>query len=95
MRQSFIWVVGLAVPLAVGISRAAGGGIFAVGPPLAAGRADRQGWLALARPSKIRASASPVPASAQQLTDSELFYVIEGGISWTAMPGWIDGDAEA
>lgn len=30
----------------------------------------------------------------QRLTDGELFYAIEQGIPWTAMPGWATGTAE-
>jgi mono/diheme cytochrome c family protein len=30
----------------------------------------------------------------QNLTDGELFYAIERGIPWTAMPGWTTGTAE-
>jgi mono/diheme cytochrome c family protein len=30
----------------------------------------------------------------QHLTDGELFYAIEQGIPWTAMPGWTTGTAE-
>jgi mono/diheme cytochrome c family protein len=33
------------------------------------------------------------PAS-QRLTDGELFYAIEQGIPWTAMPGWTTGTPE-
>lgn len=33
-------------------------------------------------------------ARTQQLTDGELFYAIEQGIPWTAMPGWTNGTAE-
>jgi mono/diheme cytochrome c family protein len=34
------------------------------------------------RPPDLRAGRT------QQLTDGELFYAIEEGIAWTAMPGW-------
>ena len=30
----------------------------------------------------------------QRLTDGELFYAIEQGVPWTAMPGWTTGTAE-
>jgi hypothetical protein len=33
-------------------------------------------------------------ARTQRLSDGELFYAIERGIPWTAMPGWEDGTAE-
>jgi mono/diheme cytochrome c family protein len=33
-------------------------------------------------------------SSTQGLTDGELFYAIEQGIPWTAMPGWATGTAE-
>jgi len=33
-------------------------------------------------------------APTQALTDGELFYAIEQGIPWTAMPGWRTGEAE-
>jgi mono/diheme cytochrome c family protein len=33
-------------------------------------------------------------AGTQGLTDGELFYAIEKGIPWTAMPGWSDGTEE-
>jgi mono/diheme cytochrome c family protein len=33
-------------------------------------------------------------SSTQNLTDGELFYAIEQGIPWTAMPGWATGTAE-
>jgi len=33
-------------------------------------------------------------AATQQLTDGELFYAIEQGIPWTAMPGWANGTAD-
>jgi mono/diheme cytochrome c family protein len=40
----------------------------------------------------------PVPdlrrPETQRLTDGELFYAIEQGIPWTAMPGWRTGTAE-
>lgn len=33
-------------------------------------------------------------AAGQHLTDGELFYAIEQGIPWTAMPGWGNGSSE-
>ena len=33
-------------------------------------------------------------ARTQRLTDGELFYAIEQGIPWTAMPGWSNGTRE-
>jgi len=40
----------------------------------------------------------PVPdmrtARTQRLSDGELFYAIERGMPWTAMPGWSNGTAE-
>ena len=40
----------------------------------------------------------PVPdlrsAQLQSLTDGELFYAIEQGVPWTAMPGWTTGTAD-
>jgi mono/diheme cytochrome c family protein len=33
-------------------------------------------------------------ARTQRLSDGELFYAIERGIPWTAMPGWEEGTAE-
>lgn len=40
------------------------------------------------RPPDMRAE------TVQKLTDGELFYAIEQGIPWTAMPGWATGIAE-
>jgi mono/diheme cytochrome c family protein len=40
------------------------------------------------RPRDLRAPET------QRLTDGELFYAIEQGIPWTAMPGWSTGTAE-
>jgi len=40
------------------------------------------------RPLDLRA------ARAQALTDGELFFAIEEGIAWTAMPGWGTGTSE-
>jgi hypothetical protein len=33
-------------------------------------------------------------AAGQRLTDGELFYAIEQGIPWTAMPGWGNGSSD-
>ena len=34
-------------------------------------------------------------AQTQQLTDGELFYIVENGIRFTGMPGWGDGSEES
>jgi hypothetical protein len=34
-------------------------------------------------------------AETQQLTDGELFYIIENGVRLTGMPGWGDGSEES
>jgi mono/diheme cytochrome c family protein len=93
---------GLAVPAA---GRAARSPVAASPAALAAGRAhfadhcaschanDGSGTTELGRNLYPKAPDMRLPAT-QELTDGELFYIIENGVRFTGMPAWSNGTPE-
>jgi mono/diheme cytochrome c family protein len=55
--------------------------------------ADGRGDTPMGRGLSPRPPDMRLPAT-QQLTDGELFYLIEEGVRFTGMPGWADGTPE-
>ena len=54
---------------------------------------DGSGRIGLGRTMFPRAPDMRLPAT-QEMTDGELFYIIENGVRFTGMPGWSNGTPE-